>query len=142
LSAVDRPTPRPTITRIYETILYGDDPPALAAFYRDVLGLRVVEEWSELGAALRTPDGAMLLLFNPVLAAREGRPVPSHGATGPGHIAFTVPAGQLAAWRDELPGRGVEIEREVEWGERARSLYIRDPAGNSVELTEDELWAP
>lgn len=134
--------PEPTITRIYETILYGDDPPGLARFYCDVLGLRLVEPPSELGAALRAPDGAMLLLFDPALSSREGRPVPSHGAIGPGHIAFTVPEGQLASWRDALEVDGIEIEREVDWGERARSLYVRDPAGNSVELAEGELWAP
>jgi catechol 2,3-dioxygenase-like lactoylglutathione lyase family enzyme len=134
--------PEPTITRVYETVLYGDDPRGLARFYCDVLGLRLVEPPSELGAALRTPDGAMLLLFDSALASREGRPVPSHGATGPGHIAFTVPEGQLPAWRAALEADGIAIEREIEWAAGVRSLYVRDPAGNSVELAEGELWAP
>jgi catechol 2,3-dioxygenase-like lactoylglutathione lyase family enzyme len=130
----------PSISGIYETVLYGDDVAALAAFYDDVLGLRVVEEPDELAAAIRLPDGTMLLLFDPELAVRPGRPVPSHGARGPGHVAFRVPAGELDRWRAALVDRGVAIDREVEWKRGGRSLYVRDPAGNSVELTEDELW--
>jgi catechol 2,3-dioxygenase-like lactoylglutathione lyase family enzyme len=66
--------------------------------------------------------------------------VPSHGASGPGHVAFRVPKGELDRWRETLLERGVEIDRDVEWDGGRRSLYVRDPAGNSVELTEDELW--
>ena len=129
----------PRIHGIYETVLYGDVR-ALAAFYREVLGLRLVDGPDELAAAFRLPDGAMLLLFDPGRSSRPGRPVPSHGATGPGHIAFRVPEGTLHRWHETLLGHGVEIERIVEWDGRRRSLYVRDPAGNSVELTEDELW--
>lgn len=129
----------PPIHSIYETVLYGDVP-ALEAFYREVLGLRLVDGPDELAAAFRLPDGAMLLLFDPERSSRPGRAVPSHGASGPGHIAFRVPEGMLDRWHETLVEQGVEIERVVEWDGRRRSLYVRDPAGNSVELTEDELW--
>ena len=132
--------PRPSLSGIYETVLYGNDVAALAAFYEDVLGLRTVDDPDELAAAIRLPDGTMLLLFDPELAGRPGRPVPSHGATGPGHVAFRVAAGELDRWRAALVDRGVPIEREIQWKRGGRSLYVRDPAGNSVELTEDELW--
>lgn len=127
------------IDGIYETVLYGDVP-ALEAFYRAVLGLRLVDGPDELAAAFRLRDGAMLLLFDRDRSSRPGRPVPSHGAFGPGHIAFRVPEGTLDRWQATLLERGVEIERVVEWDGGRRSLYVRDPAGNSVELTEDELW--
>jgi catechol 2,3-dioxygenase-like lactoylglutathione lyase family enzyme len=39
-----------------------------------------------------------------------------------------------------LCARGIEIEREVGWDEGGRSIYFRDPAGNSVELIEGEAW--
>jgi catechol 2,3-dioxygenase-like lactoylglutathione lyase family enzyme len=130
----------PTIAGLYETVLYGEDVAALAAFYADVLGIRVVQGPSELSAALRLEDGGMLLLFDPRLAGRPGRPVPSHGASGPGHVAFRVPPGELGRWRTALSEGGVEVEQEVEWANGGTSLYVRDPAGNSVELTEDELW--
>src|SRR5262245_4610608 len=106
-------------------------------FYEDVLGLRLVDGPDELSAAFRPPDGGVLLLFDPARSGEAGRAVPSHGADGAGHIAFTAPPGDLDRWRGRLEELGVEIEREVEWGGGRRSLYVRDPAGNSVELTED-----
>jgi catechol 2,3-dioxygenase-like lactoylglutathione lyase family enzyme len=130
----------PKILGVYETVLYGSDVPALTAFYRVVLELRVVQQPDELAGAIRLPDGGILLLFDPSRAALPGRPVPSHGAIGAGHVAFRIPRGDLDRWRDTLAARGVAIEQEVEWKGGGRSLYVRDPAGNSVELTEDELW--
>ena len=130
----------PTIIGIYETVLYGEDVAGLAAFYADVLGLRVVRGPDELAAAVRLPDGGVLLLFDPRRAEEPERAVPSHGGRGPGHVAFRVPAGGLGGWRATLTERGVSIEQEVEWAKGGKSLYVRDPAGNSVELTEDELW--
>ena len=69
-----------------------------------------------------------------------GRPVPSHGATGPGHVALAVETGAIDAFAWELRREGVEIEREITWDEGGRSLYVRDPAGNSVKLIEGEAW--
>lgn len=128
------------VTRILETIVYGEGVAALAGFYRDVIGLRQIGDVDDLGASFRLPDGGVLLLFDPELAGRPGRGVPSHGATGPGHVAFSVPAGSLAQWADALTAHGVGIERDVDWGDGARSLYVRDPAGNSVELVDGDPW--
>jgi catechol 2,3-dioxygenase-like lactoylglutathione lyase family enzyme len=130
----------PSLTGITETVLYGEDVPALTAFYSEKLDLRVVEEPDELAAAIRLPDGGMLLLFDPRHAARTGRRAPAHGAVGPGHVAFGVPPGELARWRTSLTERGVAIEHEVDWPRGGRSLYLRDPAGNSVELVDGEIW--
>jgi len=130
----------PTIERVYETVLYGNDLRAMTRFYADALGLRLVQGPGELAAAFRVTDGAVLLVFDPSRASAPGREVPSHGATGAGHVAFAVPDGALERWRERLESLGIEIEREVTWNRGGRSLYVRDPAGNSVELTEDELW--
>ena len=121
--------------RVYETVVYAEDLSAAAAFYRDVLGLREVDD-----GAFRLDDGGMLLLFDPSHSSQPGRPVPSHGpAGGSVHVAFLVD--ELEPWRERLAASGVELEHEHEW-ERggARSLYVRDPAGNSVELVEGDLW--
>ena len=32
------------------------------------------------------------------------------------------------------------IEREIHWEAELASIYVRDPAGNSVELANGELW--
>jgi catechol 2,3-dioxygenase-like lactoylglutathione lyase family enzyme len=130
----------PEIRAVYETVLYGPDLAALVSFYEDMLGLRQVSEMDELGAAFRLPDGGMLLLFDPSRAAAAGRQVPSHGTDGPGHVAFAIQPDDYDAWFDRLRGAGVEIERELTWKLGGRSIYIRDPAGNSVELVAGEVW--
>lgn len=111
-----------------------------ARYYADVLGLRSLGDPTELSAAFRLDDGGVLLVFDPSRSSVPGRPVPSHGATGAGHVAFTVELGSLDAIADDLRRRGVTIEQEVTWDEGGRSVYIRDPAGNSVELIEGEAW--
>jgi catechol 2,3-dioxygenase-like lactoylglutathione lyase family enzyme len=132
----------PALERIYETVLYGDDLVELVPFYRDVLGLRLVEPMDELGAAFRLPDGGMLLLFDRARSLPAGRTVPSHGTQGPGHVAFTVPDSSIDDWRAAFGAAEVEIEQEVDWRLGGHSLYVRDPAGNSVELASGEMWAP
>ena len=130
----------PPLARIYETVLYADDLPAAVGFYRDVLGLHPADELDDLGAAFRLPEGAVLLIFEPSLSSRPGRPVPSHGAVGAGHVAFQVDAPALDLWREHLTGLGIAIELEQPIGVGGRQLYFRDPAGNSVELVEGEAW--
>jgi catechol 2,3-dioxygenase-like lactoylglutathione lyase family enzyme len=131
----------PPLERVYETVLYGDDREALVAFYRDVLGLRLVEPMDELGAAFRLGDGGILLVFDRARSVLPGRLVPSHGTEGAGHVAFAVPESSLEDWREAFVAAGVEIEQEVDWRLGGHSIYVRDPAGNSVELASGELWA-
>ena len=120
--------------RVYETVVYAADLEAATAFYRDVLGLREVDEM-----AFRLDDGGILLLFDPSRSAQPGRPVPSHGPSG-GSVHVACAVDELEPWRERLAAAGVAIEHEHEWARGARSLYVRDPAGNSVELVEGDLW--
>jgi catechol 2,3-dioxygenase-like lactoylglutathione lyase family enzyme len=132
--------PAVAITGVYETVLYADDVAAAATFYADVLGLRLVDGPDELAAAFRLADGGVLLIFDPSRSSVPGRPAPSHGATGAGHVAFSVEEGALDGWSERLRECGVEIELERGWQRGGRSIYVRDPAGNSVELVEGDLW--
>ena len=123
---------------IYETVLYADDVPAMATFYRDVVGLEAIDPPDGQSAAFRLADGNLLLVFDPAQSSAAGRFVPPHGTRGAGHLAFRVDdLDELAA---ELRRRGFEIEREITWSETGRSVYFRDPSGNSVEYVEGEIW--
>ena len=86
----------------------------------------------------------MLLLFNPAeteLPPHDAAlPVPTHGARGPGHVAFAATAAELDRWRARLEAAGIAIEADFRWPNGARSIYVRDPAGNSVEFAEPGLW--
>ena len=66
--------------------------------------------------------------------------MPPHGASGPTHFALEIEAESFDAWRNLLQSHGVIIEKEVEWPRGGRSLYFRDPAGNSVELVTPGVW--
>lgn len=126
---------------ILETAIYADDLDAAAEFYGDVFGMTEV---------LRVPGRhvffgcgpGMLLIFNPQATQVPGGdlPVPTHGAAGQGHMCFRVEADVLDAWAEKLTEAGIEIEADFCWPNGARSIYVRDPAGNSIELAEPKLW--
>jgi catechol 2,3-dioxygenase-like lactoylglutathione lyase family enzyme len=80
----------------------------------------------------------MLLLFDPKATSRSADPIPAHGASGPGHLAFSVD--DLEGWPHRLREHGVAIESDVRWPGGGRSIYVRDPAGNSVEFTTPAIW--
>ena len=56
----------------------------------------------------------------------------------------TVPVGTtdkvLAHIRQRLAELGIQLEIEYLWPNGARSLYFRDPSGNSLEIAEPKLW--
>ena len=89
-----------TAKRVFETVLYADDLARSERFYRDVLGLEVIQS-SDLFTTFKCGD-AVLLIFDPEKSAATGRSVPSHGARGPGHIAFPARDDELEAWRRHL----------------------------------------
>lgn len=131
---------------VHETVLYAADIDGAAAFYADVLGLTPFPEAVGVaGRGLRLPGGAVLLIFDPERTIRPGRGVPTHGAIGPVHVCFAIPPDCYETWLSHLAARGVEIEHEVTWpgpgGTPARSIYFRDPDGNSVELMAGDYWA-
>jgi catechol 2,3-dioxygenase-like lactoylglutathione lyase family enzyme len=129
---------------VLETCLYAADLAAAEAFYTSALGLEVLARAEGRHVFFRCGAG-VFLVFDPRRTSAEptyvgGSPVPVHGATGPGHVAFAVPAAELGAWRERLAGLGVPVESEVRWPRGGASLYLRDPAGNVVELASPAIW--
>lgn len=130
----------PPLLHIHETCLYAGDLAAMERFYAGVLGLRTVSDNAPRGITFRVNPHAVLLIFNPTLTQQPHPLVPAHGATGPGHCAFSIEPRDLDAWRAHLAACGVSIEREATWATGAVSIYFRDPAGNSIELIGGTLW--
>jgi catechol 2,3-dioxygenase-like lactoylglutathione lyase family enzyme len=127
------------LQHILETCLYVDDLPRAERFYCDVLGL-AVESRQEGRHVFLCCGQRMLLLFNPLASREASDHFPAHGAFGPGHLAFGVREAELPAWNDWLAKHGVAIEKTIEWPGGGRSLYFRDPAGNSLELATPQIW--
>ena len=112
-----------------------------AAFYRDLLGLRLVEAgvnqddpnarhfW--FGDADGAP-GTLVTLFE--------YPHMERGTVGVGsthHFAFRVGSeDELEGWRRYLTSRGVPCTPVLD-RDRFKSLYIRDPDGHIVEIATD-----
>ena len=127
------------LSQILECCLYAADLPAAERFYGDVLGLTLQSRAEGRHVFFRCGEG-MLLLFNPQATAAAGQGVPPHGASGPGHVAFAIPESDIDGWRVHLSGRQVAIETEISWPAGGKSLYFRDPAGNSLELATRGIW--
>jgi PAS domain S-box-containing protein len=127
------------VSRVLETCLYADNLAETAAFYADVLGMSPFAQVEQRHVFFRCGD-SVLLLFNPVQTARAAGDVPAHGAFGQGHVAFAITPQSIVGWREHLQSHGVAIEAEIVWPGGGQSLYLRDPAGNSVELTTPKTW--
>lgn len=130
---------------ILEAALYVDDLDAAAEFYGRVLGLEAFQTVPDRHVFFRV-GRSVLLIFDPAATERPTRnarlPLPPHGARGPGHVCFALPRSDITALRKRLLDQGVAVESEFDWPNGAHSLYVRDPAGNSVEFAEPWLWDP
>lgn len=119
--------------------MYGRDVTGLEAFYSHVLGLDKIRDLGVQGSALAC-GRSVLLLFDPTLTSAQQGEVPAHGAEGGGHVAFSIRPHDYDLWRRHLERSGVAVESEVDWPRGGHSIYFRDPAGNSVELTTAATW--
>ena len=131
------------IRRIVETALDCDDLPRSAAFYTALLDVTPMVSGDRL-VALDGGEGTVLLLFQRGLSAEPvklpGGVVPAHDAGGPGHLAFAIDPGDVAAWEARLGELGIAIESRVRWERGGVSLYFRDPDDRSVELATPGIW--
>lgn len=128
----------PIVEHLVESAVYVDDLEQAERFYRDVLNLDLIAK--ESGRHVFFRAGPSVLLLFRAAETLQGTTLPSHGAMGPGHFALGIAAGSLETWRAHLQAQGVQIEKEMQWPRGGRSLYFRDPAGNSVELITPGCW--
>jgi catechol 2,3-dioxygenase-like lactoylglutathione lyase family enzyme len=129
---------------ILESALYVADLDAAESFYGEILGLERIAKVGGRHVFFRCGQG-VLLLFNaeatkepPSPGARL--PVPPHGATGQGHLCFAASDEEIERWKVCLREKGVAIEADFIWPGGGRSIYFRDPSGNSLEFAEPKIW--
>lgn len=135
---------------ILESAIYAEDLQAAEDFYGRVLGLELITRLEGRHVFFRCGDG-ILLVFNPVETRKPPEsgarlPVPPHGASGAGHLCFRASAAEIDDWKARLTAQGVAVEADFRWPGRGeepsggRSIYFRDPAGNSIEFAEPRIW--
>lgn len=125
--------------RVLETCLYVDDLDAAERFYSTVLGLELDAKVPGRHVFFRCGN-AVFLLFDPRATSQPGGNLPSHGARGPGHVAFAATPAEMTAWRQHLRREGIPIDAEVTWPGGGQSIYFRDPAGNILEFATPSVW--
>lgn len=130
-AAAESPPPEPAghITGVGGLFFKAKDPKALAAWYRDVLGLPL-QNWG--GAALRydAPQHPPALIWN-VLPAATNYLAPS---TSGFMINYAVD--DMDAFIARLSAKGVTPLRRTD-DASGRFAWILDPEGNKI-----ELWQP
>jgi catechol 2,3-dioxygenase-like lactoylglutathione lyase family enzyme len=139
-----------TPSAILESALYVTDLDAAETFYREVLGLEVIAKAEGRHIFFRCGVG-VLLLFNADATRQPPAPdaklpVPPHGAVGQGHLCFAATAEEIVRWKAHLEALKIALEADFEWPSSGkssgggRSIYFRDPSGNSLEFAEPRIW--
>jgi catechol 2,3-dioxygenase-like lactoylglutathione lyase family enzyme len=103
------------VGRLLEVSLYASDLGAAECFYHDVLGLEIVSNMEGRGISFRCGE-MVLLVFNPARTRLPDAGVPTHGATGEGHIAFATDESEFGSWARAITGtrRGNRVRGRME----------------------------
>ena len=128
----------PKLDGILESSLYVDDLPRSVRFYQEICGFGVISDFGERGCAMHAGPHQVLLLFKKG-ASREI--LSPHDGDGELHIAFAIPAVELAAWESWLGKKGIAVEEKRSWELGGWSLYFRDPDRHLLELATPGVWS-
>lgn len=121
--------PAGRITGVGGVFFKAKDPKALAAWYRDVLGLPL-EAWG--GAALRydAPKHPPVLTWSAFPASTN------YFAPSTGQFMINYAVDDMGAFLARLRKKGVAILKSDDSDPNGRFAWILDPEGNKVELWE------
>jgi glyoxylase I family protein len=126
---------RMRITGIHHITLLVEDLDRSLAFYRNVLGLRLVKQ--TVNEDDRSARHFMFGDADRVLLTCLEYPDLDEGRVGRGsthHFALAVESrAELQAWKQYLDGKGIPTT-EVMDREDSTSIYLRDPDGHIVEI--------
>src|SRR5437867_7765562 len=113
-----------------------NDLDAMQAFYQDVIGLELMKRFPD-SAFFKIADG--YAGHTQILALFDRRKEP--GYTGLDsqhstldHLAFAIAREEFDSERARLESLGCKLQFATHGWVHWRSLYVRDPEGNSVEL--------
>src|SRR5208283_4534633 len=124
------PDPAPPVEGLLETSLYAADLERTAPFYRELFGFRTLVDSPRL-VAFEVAAKHVLLVFqagateDDVVDARGV--IPGHSGRGRLHLALSIAAADLDAWRARLGERHIAVAGEYRWPRGGTSLYFRDP---------------
>ena len=126
---------------LFEMVLEVADLAAAEKFYVDGIGLKVATRWTdERPATWLSLGGGNFLGLWPI---ETGGARAIHKGRGGEHVHFAirVPIGTLDDQQRRLEGLGYDVESGIDFGGGNRAIYLDDPDGNVVELTErTTLW--
>jgi catechol 2,3-dioxygenase-like lactoylglutathione lyase family enzyme len=128
----------PKLDGILESSLYVDDLPRSIRFYQEIFGFPVISDFGERGCAMHAGPRQVLLLFKKGASRTILSP---HDGDGELHIAFAIPASELAAWESWLAKQGIAVEEKRSWEKGGWSLYFRDPDRHLLELATPGVWS-
>ena len=128
----------PKLDGILESSLYVDDLPRAVRFYQEIFGFPVISDFGERGCAMHAGPRQVLLLFKKGASRTIVSP---HDGDGELHIAFAIPAAELAAWESWLAKQGIAIEEKRNWDRGGWSIYFRDPDRHLLELATPGVWS-
>ena len=123
---------------ILESSLYVHDVAVSARFYERIFGFRVISDFGERGCALQAGDRQVLLLFKNGGSLQIQSP---HDGSGELHVAFAIPASELANWEAWLAENEIAVEEKTTWERGGQSLYFRDPDRHLVEIATPGVWS-
>lgn len=133
------PSRAPAATRVGHVHLKVSDLDRAVAFYRDVIGLDLVQRYGRGAAFLSAGSYHHHLGLNTWESL--GGPPPAPGTTGLYHTAFLFPdRASLGACLARALAAGVALDGAADHGV-SEAVYFRDPDGNGVEIYRDRAQA-
>jgi catechol 2,3-dioxygenase-like lactoylglutathione lyase family enzyme len=129
-------SPSSPIRALGEIALRVENLDRMQRFYQEVIRLPLLRRFDH-AVFFRIADGyrghtQVLALFD--RSAEIGYHVPKAATSTVDHVAFAIGREDFDSERDRLSALGLSVETTEHAWVQWRSLYVRDPEGNQVEL--------
>lgn len=128
-SDVSPPAGPGRITGIGGVFFKAKDPKALAAWYRDVLGLPL-EAWGGAMLSYDTPKHPPVLVWNAFPAST------TYFAPSTSDLMINYAVDDMDAFLARLQAKDVAVLKRTDDDDNGRFAWVLDPEGNKIELWE------